>query len=637
VIGNVLRAAALSTVALGANVQISHAFSVASGMVVPRASSIPMLTVQPSSVEAGGVITVSGSGLGPAGSAIFYLDQNQLSRFNLSAPGSFSANVTIPIDTTPGEHSATVSTPAASATTSFTVTAIQSTARGVPAPTATGPATKLAPGVAPTPGPPIAHPTAPAPPTPLPVTATSDPIPSPTPLQPTATPTPSPVPPTATVQPTSTPQPTATPTSAAADVVVTVNHNVPAGTSSLAVGTTLTQYSLDSWGDPAAVANGESLLRSGVSFENQHIYGWGANNPEPSPGVYDWSSLDARIQIMWATGVTPIITLCCAPDWMTVPQSSESQYYGVSWQRFTDAPTTDHIAAFAELARQVALRYSSPSNPRPVLYYDVWNEFKGMWSDSNNNWDINGYLALYNAVYDALKSVNPNIQVGGPYLPIEGSGTDPSQWWGVAPISKRNLQTLQAFLAGAHGVDFISFDRAVFDGHDPNTYTVQQAMTWSKNFEDIARQLRSLTNVPIMCTETYFWGDDSNPQEVAAGYASVLYHLLMGGASIALQWGPQGVAPTNGGPASGSLDGSLFTDTRVAGGGQPFPDYAVWKDFNEYFAPGTQLYSASSSASDLLVLASAAHTLLINQENVTRTVSVNGTIVTLAPYQVTVL
>lgn len=272
-----------------------------------------------------------------------------------------------------------------------------------------------------------------------------------------------------------------------------------------------------------------------------------------------------------------------------------------------------------------------------MLWYDVWNEFKGIpWT--NNTGDVQYMLGLYNAVYDALKSVNPAIKVGGPYLPVEGSGTDATQWWGAAPLTSRSRQTFLDFLAGVHGMDFISFDRGVFDPHDPTIYTPDQAMLWSKNFEDIARKLHVLTGLPIVCAETYFYGDQ-NPdlQETAAGYASVLYHLLKGGASIALQWQPHCVAPTNGGPANGSEFGSLFSDTRVVGGGQLFPAYYAWKAFHDIFPPGTTLYNTTSSSPTLLALSSGTHTLLINQQNAPITVGVNGLAVTLNPYQVRVL
>jgi hypothetical protein len=60
-------------------------------------------------------------------------------------------------------------------------------------------------------------------------------------------------------------------------------------------------------GDPAAVARARRLLRETATLQNQHVMGFGAGNPEP-PGRFDWSSLDARVALMRATGATPVIT-----------------------------------------------------------------------------------------------------------------------------------------------------------------------------------------------------------------------------------------------------------------------------------------------------------------------------------------
>ena len=66
-----------------------------------------------------------------------------------------------------------------------------------------------------------------------------------------------------------------------APVVVTVDRSTRVGTSEMAVGVTHTQYSLDPWANADAVARGKTLLREGVAYQNQHIYGWGADQPQP--------------------------------------------------------------------------------------------------------------------------------------------------------------------------------------------------------------------------------------------------------------------------------------------------------------------------------------------------------------------
>src|SRR5215213_414575 len=53
---------------------------------------------------------------------------------------------------------------------------------------------------------------------------------------------------------------------------------------SFAVGVTHTQYSIDSWGDEQATARARAVLSATAIYQNQHIFGWGVLNPEPSPG-----------------------------------------------------------------------------------------------------------------------------------------------------------------------------------------------------------------------------------------------------------------------------------------------------------------------------------------------------------------
>nr|BFE82653.1 hypothetical protein GCM10020093_052540 [Planobispora longispora] len=53
-----------------------------------------------------------------------------------------------------------------------------------------------------------------------------------------------------------------------------------------------------------------------------------------------------------------------------------------------------------------------------VKHFMVWNEFKGFWNNAQNRWDAEAYTELYNKVYDALKAVDEDIKVGGPYVPI---------------------------------------------------------------------------------------------------------------------------------------------------------------------------------------------------------------------------
>lgn len=85
---------------------------------------------------------------------------------------------------------------------------------------------------------------------------------------------------------------------------------------------------------------------------------------------------------MRRTGAVPVITLCCAPDWMTSLGTTTSKYPN-------RPPTPDHYADFADLARAVALRYPD------VLHFVVWNEMKGLWNAKAHQWDYVAYTSMY--------------------------------------------------------------------------------------------------------------------------------------------------------------------------------------------------------------------------------------------------
>ena len=156
-----------------------------------------------------------------------------------------------------------------------------------------------------------------------------------------------------------------------------------------------------------------------------------------------------------------MISLCCSPTWMF-----DAGWVGrTDWNRLETAPLPSHFADYANLAKQVALRYPD------VQYFQVWNELKGFWNDSLNRWDYEGYTALYNMVYDAIKSVRPTAKIGGPYI-------------GVDMGDKRTLDVISYWLAHKHGADFIVLD----GGYD--TQNAVDDFTDAHYFIQVARWLR---------------------------------------------------------------------------------------------------------------------------------------------------
>lgn len=327
----------------------------------------------------------------------------------------------------------------------------------------------------------------------------------------------------------------------------------------LTFGVTYTQDSLNPWDPGSARKRAGSLLSSVAPLQNQSLMGWGALNPEPSPGHYSWGSLDQRITTITGTGAEPVLTLCCAPDWMKGGEAGKTD-----WSRIEVAPDPDHYSAFASLAAAAAERYQQ------VHRFIVWNELKGFYDSSTNEWDIAAYTDLYNAVYRAVKKVRPDAQVGGPYAVFDSwssaSVTDhPSGVtgpWGV--LDQRPLDAISYWLQHAVGADFVAVDGGTATRDQGLVVSEFQA---TEKLAAATRWLRARTDLPIWWAEIY--ADTNDPHappgdpERAAVMTQALVQVAKAGASVALLWQPQ---------ANDSLSSAaLFSSTARSSGGRPLP------------------------------------------------------------------
>ena len=146
---------------------------------------------------------------------------------------------------------------------------------------------------------------------------------------------------------------------------VTVNTAAPAGTSQLRLGVTHTEVYWE-YGNATAVARAKGLLQPAMSIQNQSIMGWGVGLIQASQGApYDFSTLDARVNLMKSMGTNLALTLCSAPGWMKTS--------GQDWN-MEDRVADDRVGDFAALCQAVAQRYTN------VHYFVIWNEMKGYWN-----------------------------------------------------------------------------------------------------------------------------------------------------------------------------------------------------------------------------------------------------------------
>ncbi len=382
--------------------------------------------------------------------------------------------------------------------------------------------------------------------------------------------------------------------------------------SKLELGWTWTHIGLDDpKADPQAVARATALLlETQPAWQNTHIIGWGVGNIHPAPGEYVWDSLDARIERMRKLDIPIVITLCTAPGWMKVK--------GNTWN-MEDRPREEYLDAFAQLCVQVAKRYPD------VRVYQIWNELKGYWSNAKDNWDIESYTVLYNKVYDALKAHDSTLKVGGLYTKISGTGSARLGYQGplvYMPIGTKDTHVVTYWLNNMSGADFICVDRGTNSYHDKNAYSAFELIGLTDVFSKTGTDLRQWTQLPIWWSEYYGTkGDDEN---LAAGFASIYRHMILGHASVALCWNP----------FEGEVATHLFTSLRNPDGGQPLPHYYAYKAIAHHFGKGKTLYQTSSSTDRIEVLASNTATMLINKYDVHANVSLDGKRFKLKPYEV---
>ncbi|MFJ6898423.1 xylan 1,4-beta-xylosidase [Streptomyces hokutonensis] len=397
-------------------------------------------------------------------------------------------------------------------------------------------------------------------------------------------------------------------------------------------GFTHTQYSADE-GSDTATERVEGLLSKSQLPQDQAIMGWGADNPEPVKGRYDFGALDRRIDFVRKSGGTPVITLCCSPDWM---KGGKSGVDNTDWSQASleTAPQPDHYADFAALAATVAKRYPD------VTHFIVWNEFKGFWNNAKQRWDYEGYTQLYNLVYKALKKVNPKIMVGGPYLVMDSvdprdpnaSGTFKGGW---GAMDQRIIDAFDYWNKNKVGADFVVVDGSSYTNDDellPNEFGATDKLT------AVSEWVRQQTNdLPLWWAEYYVEPADGNDDRKGwsethrvAVQAAGLIAMAKGGATSGFYWNPEEEKGTN-------CAGCLWTPTDSSDGGKQLPMYDLVSRFDAAFGPGTKFETVPVAADDVpnvKVLATDRTVLVVNTLDRQISAKVDGKQFDMAAYEV---
>ncbi|MFJ9665092.1 xylan 1,4-beta-xylosidase [Streptomyces sp. NPDC101219] len=392
-------------------------------------------------------------------------------------------------------------------------------------------------------------------------------------------------------------------------------------------GLTHTQWSADV-GDRAAMERVRRAVSAVPLPQVQHIMGWGAANPEPSPGRYDFAALDNRMEFIRKTGGTPVITLCCAPDWMKGGRPGHTDWSEPSLET---APDREHYDDFAALAAAVAERYPD------VRHFIVWNEFKGFFDETKQRWDYEGYTLLYNKVRHALKQVNGANLVGGPYLNMDslrpGRTTHTSHLsgpWGS--VDQRVLDAFDYWNAHKAGADFVVVDGSSYT-HDDERLADPFGAT--EKFTAVGRWLRTRTALPLWWSEYYVepnsGGDRWSERLREAVQATAMIAMVRGGATTGFYWNPQ--------ERRGPCPGCLWRSTELTDGtgGEPLPMLDLVRRFQAEFPPGTTFVPVGVRPADgrrVRVLADREAALVVNTGDRAVRVRVDGRTLDLESHEV---
>ncbi|ADD42715.1 hypothetical protein [Stackebrandtia nassauensis] len=301
------------------------------------------------------------------------------------------------------------------------------------------------------------------------------------------------------------------------------------------------------FGDDDATASAKEILSGTGPIQNQHLMGFGTDNPWPKQdGPRDFSSLEERLAAIKSTDGKPVITLCSAPGWMKPS--------GDDWE-MNEAPKPEYYDEFAQLAAETAQKFPE------VEYFQVWNEFKGFWNGSEP--DYVEFTKFYNQVYDAVKEVRPDAKIGGPYVTLRNEYGQPgdsevSGEWGE--VNPGDIEAVRYWNENKSGAEFFTLDAWTIDGDGDALDPAQM----KQMFSDVTAFFAAESGLPVWWSEYYAPlsgpkpGDDVDPTTPEAVTAA-LEGMRDGGASVALWWQPEcGEGPHP----------CVFTDTSQAGGGK---------------------------------------------------------------------
>jgi hypothetical protein len=233
-------------------------------------------------------------------------------------------------------------------------------------------------------------------------------------------------------------------------------------------------------------------------------------------------------------------------------------------------------------------------------------------------------------VYRALKKVDQDIMVGGPYLVMDS--VDPRDQdastalkgpWGA--MDQRVLDAFSYWNTHKAGADFTVVDGSSYTRDDemlPDEFAATDKLTAVSAW--VRRQTHGL---PLWWAEYYVEPGDGNDdrkgwseQHRVAVQATGMIAMVKGGAESGFYWNPEEKTGTG-------CAGCLWTPTDGSDGGRALPMYDLVSRFAKAFPPGTRYETVQVAADDVpnvRVLADSRTVLVVNTRGRTISAQVDG-------------
>ncbi len=256
---------------------------------------------------------------------------------------------------------------------------------------------------------------------------------------------------------------------------------------------------------------------------------------ETSPGVYDWSQVDAAVAAMNAAHIHIDFAIQYAPQWdLTQTCAGDGKPF---------LPGPDQMRQFATI---LATRYNGKNGHGFIDSYEIGNEEYDSYfvpSEGNNQEcrNANYYAPVLKAGYEAIKAVSPQALVG-----MFG------MWWHYEPHIRDFITYLFTNGYGKY-MDYMNFhyyhggeDPSVTDGDNPSFDLQWQTM------HNIAAQY-GFANKPIWVTETGWPSADAQKQNQYLQYImgeSAKSHVIQKVFWFTINYGQQAdnIYPAGGSP-----------------------------------------------------------------------------------------